>query len=471
MNLDGGRMRIGLARAAFFAVLVCCLAATNGWTDDKKAKEKSSANEPQDVLTLLEKGVIDVELSAHGAYRLDVGVWNLTKETVRVSFPPGLVADAFGQNEVLAQIRGGGGNGSLGGGSSGSQGMGLIESPSISVAANDRTMLSVHSVCLNYGLPEPTPRSPLFLKRVEEYTANRKVRDLLPQLAQAGAPANVAQYALWHYTNGLTWDQLARIPSHTGNRMTADDFKEARRWASGDAALENSELYTGTGGAKEFNKAKRDAPSRRTSAALAVQINPDPRGGNGAGVVRAVARKLQEENSAVDVSHANALPRDDSNGAVVCWQVLVKAPTGRGSAAYGKPMMMTLVRSDWDSSKQKWKRDRPRSIKVSADDAGTLADVADAVDRQLMQEIAGQAVTATYVAAKRELTLVNTLPVSVTICEIKPRRDATKAADFKDLIVPAYGKKTIAVADKLPHEPGRTLQPVVSLISLETGKA
>lgn len=440
-------------------------------------KPTAAAARSEDVLTLLEEGVIDVEMVAHGAYRLDVKIWNLTKESVLVRFPPGLVADAFGQNEVLAQIRGGGGgggsgSGSFGGGSGGSQGMGLIETPAIQVASTQPVFLSIRSVCLNFGLPEPNPRSPLFLKRIDEYTSNLKVRELLLKLAQAGAQPSVAQVALWHYTNGLSWEQLARIPLRATGRLSADDFQMARAFAEGRPMTEDTGAYADTIAAKDKSSKDDKAPVRRRSLeTLTMQINPDPRGGNGAGVARAVASQFQKEIKGIDVTHANAAPKDDSSNAVVCWQVLVKAPTGRSIAAYGKPVSLTLVRCDWDAKKGQWKRDRPRVAKVLADDAQTVADVAAAVRRQLMNEIASQAVTVTYSAANRELTLTNTLPVAVSVREIKPRRDATKTAEFKDLVLAAHAKKTIPLDDRIPHEPGRALQPMVANISIEAGKS
>jgi len=63
--------------------------------------------------------------------------------------------------------------------------------------------LNIPGVCLNYGLPSPTPRNTFRLVDVNEYSSNPRVRRALRSLATYGTSHGVAQATMWHVCNEL----------------------------------------------------------------------------------------------------------------------------------------------------------------------------------------------------------------------------------------------------------------------------
>ena len=139
---DSGQWKVGVILALGFSVQAA-LAGAPALVDSQAA----------DILALCESGSIEADLSAQGAYQLDMKLRNTTDEDLTVRLPPGLVADAMANNTVLAQIQGVG--------NTGAQGLGLLDANEFQVPAGEVYFARVRAACLNYGIPEPKPSTPL----------------------------------------------------------------------------------------------------------------------------------------------------------------------------------------------------------------------------------------------------------------------------------------------------------------------
>ncbi len=79
-------------------------------------------------------------------------------------------------------------------------------SRSVAVPAGESVDVSIPGVCLNYGLPAPTPRDTLTLMDVDTYTTDPRIRKALRTLATVGTSHGVAQAVMWHLCNDLPFE-------------------------------------------------------------------------------------------------------------------------------------------------------------------------------------------------------------------------------------------------------------------------
>jgi hypothetical protein len=110
----------------------------------------------------------------------------------------------------------------------------------IAVPVGETVELNISGVCLNYGLPSPTPRNTLRLVDVNEYSANPRVRRALKSLATYGTSHGVAQAAMWRVCNDLPFELMAE---QTGKVMNAHEIALAARFVEAlDASASSSDL-------------------------------------------------------------------------------------------------------------------------------------------------------------------------------------------------------------------------------------
>ena len=105
--------------------------------------------------------------------------------------------------------QGGGGFGGQGGGGFGGQGGGgggLFSIPPETVAR-----VPYHSVCLEYGKPEPMPRMTYQLMPVEQYTQDPVLQELVGLIARNEIDEDIAQAAAWHLSDHMSWQKLASL--------------------------------------------------------------------------------------------------------------------------------------------------------------------------------------------------------------------------------------------------------------------
>ena len=115
---------------------------------------------------------------------------------------------------------GGLGGGGLGGGGGGGAGFG---GGLFRVEPDRPRKMTVATVCLHHGKPDPNPRMKYKLVRLAEVNESPVIEGICYGLATGKVSQNVAQAAAWHVANGLTWDELVRKPrvvsEYTGIEM------------------------------------------------------------------------------------------------------------------------------------------------------------------------------------------------------------------------------------------------------------
>lgn len=107
-----------------------------------------------------------------------------------------------------------GGGGFGGGGQGGGGGFFRLEPGKVK-------KLSVNTVCLEHGKPDPSPRLVYKLVPLEKLSTNPVLLNLCQRLGDGQVSQPVAQAAAWHLANGLSWQKLQSKNRHeslyTGN--------------------------------------------------------------------------------------------------------------------------------------------------------------------------------------------------------------------------------------------------------------
>ncbi len=377
-----------------------------------------------DILTLLDEGKVTVKLQAEGAYKLHVKIKNETNETINVKFPAGLVADAFAQNQLFRQV----GSGETG------QGMGLLNTPQSPVVAGGEVSFNIRSCCLNYGVPEPRRHTPLFLKSIQDYTPNRDVHRVLKTAAANETPTPVAQAALWHYTNNLSWDRLTKVGPGVGLVLSEIQMKDAK-FLSGESSVSM--------GTELANIAPQPVQSQQVEKLkpVAIAINPDPRSIQASSTaVRKMVRTFREVSPTLDVSYRNfsAVPAKQDSG-IVQWHVLVKA-FDTNNNGMKKPSLFTIQRTEWDPKSNQWHYDKPFVAKTPK---GQNDETPNALCQRLMADIADRSLQISYNKAKGEIKVVNLLPAEVVGLSIRAKKTDETSIVLKDVAIPTGIRGTV----------------------------
>ncbi|MEK6261190.1 MAG: hypothetical protein AABP62_21530 [Planctomycetota bacterium] len=101
-----------------------------------------------------------------------------------------------------------------------------------SIPPEKTVQLDFRSVCLNHGRPNPNAGMKYRLTRVESYTTDPVLQQLLEDYSPR-TNKDVQQAAAWHLANGLSWKQLAnlteqRIPGVAVPLFTKTQLDSAR---------------------------------------------------------------------------------------------------------------------------------------------------------------------------------------------------------------------------------------------------
>ena len=125
------------------------------------------------------------------------------------------IRDRQNQGGGFANGGGGGfGNGGGGFGNGGGFGGGLQSIPP------DKTIsMKYVSVCLEHGKPDPTPRGSFVIQKVDDYTDNPVLKELISMVGSGQMAPKAAQAAVWNVTDKMSWQQLASkgVRDHMGN--------------------------------------------------------------------------------------------------------------------------------------------------------------------------------------------------------------------------------------------------------------
>jgi len=218
----------GVCACALFVVL-CCGAAAKARGEGTPA---SAAGEVE-LFAAIERGDVDVKLIPRDSKKVTIQVANKTDKPLGVRLPP-----AFGAVPVLAQfLPGGGGGGPLfGGGGQAAQGLGVqgggggnngLLGGLMNIPPGKIVKAKLPAVCLEHGKPEPGPRMPYRIARLEEISGEAGVRTLLTNYPVDRANQRIAQLAAWHLANGKSWKELDGLTITHINRQVTRQFSRA----------------------------------------------------------------------------------------------------------------------------------------------------------------------------------------------------------------------------------------------------
>jgi len=192
----------------------------------RAADKAGPAAKRVELFEAIKAGDIAVKLIPKDAKEANILIENKAKQPLEIKLP-----EAFAGVPVLAQIGGlggggfGGGNlGGGGGGGGGNQGMGggmggmmggmggmggMGMGGMFNVAPDKVGKIKVAMVCLEHGKADPNPRVPYEIRPIESFTQDQRVAEICKMLGRGEVTQNAAQAAAWHFTDGLTWEQLA----------------------------------------------------------------------------------------------------------------------------------------------------------------------------------------------------------------------------------------------------------------------
>jgi hypothetical protein len=210
------------------------------------------ATDTVELLKAGQSGDLNVTARGQGQDKVRMTLRNTSKRRLNVIVPPGLVAAS-----KLAQPGGGGRGGGLqsiglgsvanrpgafgefqadakAGGLRSIPAIGEPRSRSVAVPAGESVDLTIPGVCLNYGLPAPTPRDTLTVMDVDSYTTDPKIRKALRTLAAVGTSHGVAQAVMWRLCNDLTFEAMME---QSGKLINPSEIALAARFVE---ALEES---------------------------------------------------------------------------------------------------------------------------------------------------------------------------------------------------------------------------------------
>jgi hypothetical protein len=215
-----------------------------------------SRTETVGILDAQRSGDLAIKLNGQGHDRVHFAVRNTTNKRLYVVLPPGLVASSVtGQLQSMGlgtPTNNPGSFGSFRPAPAGETGFRSVaaENPDrtdgVAVPAGQTIEFTLPSVCLNYGLPTPTPRDTFRLVDVDQYTPDLRVRKALRSLATLGTSHGVAQAAMWRVCNDVPFasmmSQFSKVVN-THEIALAGRFVEALD-ASGSSDLVDAAYLT-----------------------------------------------------------------------------------------------------------------------------------------------------------------------------------------------------------------------------------
>jgi hypothetical protein len=201
------------------ATILFAAAATAADDNAKAADHSPAAVQSVDMFAAIDSGDIAVKLIPKDSRKSRVIIANKTDKPLTVKLP-----SAFA-GVPLAQVGGGGHShsssgskkssqsqstgGGMGGGGGGGMGGGMF-----SIAPEKVEKFDVATVCLEHGKAEPHASVVYQIKPIETVSDKPGVRELCEKLGTGKVDQRVAQAAVWHLANNMSWDKLANKKLH-----------------------------------------------------------------------------------------------------------------------------------------------------------------------------------------------------------------------------------------------------------------
>jgi hypothetical protein len=219
---------------------------------EKSASPAQVATETVELLEANQAGDLNLVARGQGQDRVLVTIRNTSSKRLNVIIPPGLVAaGAPGQAGRGLQSMGlaapSNRLGSFGQFQSIDRRCGLKSVPvedssrytATTVPIGERVDLTIPAVCLNFGLPTPSPRDTFTLMDVEDYSTDPRVRKSLRSLALLGTSQGIAQAVMWRVCNNLSFETMG---ARAGKIMNEYEIALAARFVEVLDASTESEL-------------------------------------------------------------------------------------------------------------------------------------------------------------------------------------------------------------------------------------
>ncbi|MGA9922703.1 MAG: hypothetical protein WBQ29_04810 [Isosphaeraceae bacterium] len=229
---------------------------------EKISPPANVATDTVDLLKASKMGDLSVLARGQGQDRVRLTIRNTSSKRLNVVLPAGLVASAAagqGQGRGLQSMGLGmfsNRPGSFGqfrgtGGDEGRQSVAIDDSafnPSMTVPAGESLDVTVAAVCLNFGLPTPTPHDKFTLMDVADYSTDSRMRKSLRSLCLLGTSQGVAQAVMWRVCNDLTFEAMASLAGKVINEheiALAARFIEALDGSTGSDMVDARTLTEG----------------------------------------------------------------------------------------------------------------------------------------------------------------------------------------------------------------------------------
>ncbi len=215
-------------RLTFSAAVLCAMSLVSA-----PATLRAEGLAKKDVIKIgmfeaMDAGHVDVKFIPLDAKKANLLVKNLTDKPLELRLPL-----AFASVPILAQgFGGGGGGGGLGGGGGqgggggggqtgggglggggggggGGLGGGGGGGGFMRIPPTRMKKLSVTTVCLEHGKPDPNPKMAYKIVPLEQFTDNPRIRVICEALGMGQVTQNTAQAAAWHIMDKMSWQELA----------------------------------------------------------------------------------------------------------------------------------------------------------------------------------------------------------------------------------------------------------------------
>lgn len=235
-----------LPMAAALCGIVALALVTDSSVDAAKKNERKGiitrpsfdpAAERVELMDAIDAGQLSAKMIPRNAEGGNVLIENLTDEPLTVQLPDAVVATSvhaqfgggagglgggglggggiggggLGGGGGQQTTGGGFGGGGMGGGGIGGGGIGGMGGGGGFFSIPPQSIVSVplNTVCLEHGKPEPSQKSDYKLIRVEQFSDNPLLPELLALVGTGRVDKQAAQAAAWHLTDKMSWEQLA----------------------------------------------------------------------------------------------------------------------------------------------------------------------------------------------------------------------------------------------------------------------
>ena len=174
--------------------------------------------ETVDVFDAMKDGRIAVKYIAESEHKAHLVVENKTKQPLNVRLP-----EVFAGMPVLAQAADPAAQ-AAGGAAGGAA--------PFNVAPERTRRITVPTLCLEHGKPDPNSRMAYELKPLDTISDKPEVAELLKRYGRGEVNVRVAQAAAWHLQNGMSWKELAAKELRHARRPNEPYFSRAELMAA-----------------------------------------------------------------------------------------------------------------------------------------------------------------------------------------------------------------------------------------------